>query len=212
MGLLKSAAGALLLRAQLPLQLWSEAILEATFLRRSQALKLLIPKDRPKMGDSALVRKPPLSVEHPFEPRAEEGVFLANDERTPGGARVTAVRDGATSVRVVRMPVLKDKPTVRWKLEKGPRDEVVWIGTTGDLRRDAPPSDMITVEESVGEIQPWNDGNAASDIIRERLRKHMVPETERQLFGLFGHGFMVVPESDAVDPGPVAAVALQEEF
>ena len=73
-------------------------------------------------------------------------------------------------------------------------------------------SDMITVEESVGEIQHWNDGNAASDIIRERLRKHMVPETERQLFGLFGHGFMVVPESDAVDPGPVAAVALQEEF
>ena len=40
----------------------------------------------------------------------------------------------------------------------------------------------------------------------------MVPETERQLFGLFGHGFMVVPEPEALDPGPVAAVAHQEEF
>ena len=148
-GLLKSAAGALLLRAQLPLQLWSEAILEATFLRRSRALKLLIPKDRPKMGDTVLVRKPPLSMEHPFEPRAEEGVFLANDERTPGGARVMVVRDGAASVRVVRLPVLKDKPVVRWKLERGPREEVVWISATGDLRWDAPPSDMITVEEAV---------------------------------------------------------------
>ena len=186
-GPLKSAAGALLLHAQLPLQLWSEAILEATFLRRSRALKLLIPKDRPKMGDTALVRKPPLSMEHPFEPRAEEGVFPANDERTPGGARVMVVRDGATSVRVVRLPVLKDKPVARWKLERGLREGVVWISTTGDLRWDAPPSDMITVEESVGEIQPWNDVNAASEILRERLRKHMVPETERQLFGLFGH-------------------------
>ena len=211
-GLLKSAAGALLLHAQLPLQLWSEAVLEATFLRRCRALKLLIPKDRPKMGDAVLVRKPPLSVEHPFEPRAEEGVFLANDERTPGGARIMVVRDGATSVRVVRMPVLKDKPVIRWKLEKGPREEVVWISTTGDIRWDAPPSDMITVEESMGETQPWNDGNAASDIIRERLRKHLVPETERQLFGLFGHGFMVVPEPDAVDPGPAAVATCQEEF
>ena len=109
----RAAAGALLLHAQLPLHLWSEAILEATFLRRSRALKLLIPKDRPKMGDSVLARKPPLSVEHPFEPRAEEGVFMANDERTPGGARIMVVRDGATSVRVVRTPALKDKPTVR---------------------------------------------------------------------------------------------------
>ena len=211
-GLLKSAAGALLLHAQLPLQLWGEAVLEATFLRRCRALKLLIPKDRPKMGDAVLVRKPPLSVEHPFEPRAEEGVFLANDERTPGGARIMVVRDGATSVRVVKMPVLKDKPVIRWKLERGPREEMVWISTTGDLRWDAPPSDMITVEESVGETQPWNDGNAASEIIRERLRKHLIPETERQLFGLFGHGFMVVPEPEAVDPGPVAAATCQEEF
>ena len=164
------------------------------------------------MGDAALVRKPPLSVEHPFEPRAEEGVFLANDERTPGGARIMVVRDGATSARVVRTPVLKDKPVIRWKLEKGPREEVVWISTTGDIRWDAPPSDMITVEESMGETQPWNDGNAASEIIRERLRKHLVPEMERQLFGLFGHGFMVVPEPNAVDPGPVAAATRQEEF
>ena len=37
-----------------------------------------------------------------------------------------------------RMPVLKDRPAIRWKLEKGPREEVVWISTTGDLRWDAP--------------------------------------------------------------------------
>ena len=88
----------------------------------------------------------------------------------------------------------------------------MWISTTGDIRWGAPPSDMITAEESMGETQPWNDGNAASDIIRERLRKHLVPETERQLFGLFGHGFMVVPEPDAVDPGPAAVATCQEEF
>ena len=39
-GLIKGAAGALLLHAQLPLQLWNEAVLEATFLRRCRALKL----------------------------------------------------------------------------------------------------------------------------------------------------------------------------
>ncbi|CAE7399595.1 unnamed protein product [Symbiodinium pilosum] len=108
-----------------------------------------------------------------------------------GGARVMVVRDGATSVRVVRLPVLKDKPVARWKLERGLREGVVWISTTGDLRWDAPPSDMITVEESVGEIQPWNDVNAASEILR---------------------AFMVAPEPEAVDPDPVAAVAHQEEF
>ena len=103
-GMIKAAAGALLLHAQLPLQLWSEAILEATFLRRCRALKLLIPKDRPRMGDTVLVRKPPLPAEHAFAPRAEEGIFLGNDERTPGGARVMVLRNGASSVRVTRLP------------------------------------------------------------------------------------------------------------
>ena len=76
-GLIKAAAGALLLRAQLKLQLWSEAVLEATVLRTCRSLKLLIPKDRPRMGDIVLIRKPPLAAaDHPFAPKPEEGVFL----------------------------------------------------------------------------------------------------------------------------------------
>ena len=49
------------------------------------------------MGDTVLIRKPPLPDEHAFAPRAEEGIFLANDERTPGGARIMVIRDGNTS-------------------------------------------------------------------------------------------------------------------
>ena len=79
------------------------------------------------MGDTVLVRKPPLPAEHAFAPRAEEGIFLANDERTPGGARVMVLRNGASSVRVTRLPVLKDKQVPRWKLERGPNGEVVWL-------------------------------------------------------------------------------------
>ncbi|CAE7510622.1 unnamed protein product [Symbiodinium sp. CCMP2592] len=170
-GLLKAAAGSLLLHAQFPLQFWDEAVLEATFLRRCRALKLL-------------------------GPRAEEGLFLANDERTPGGARVLVTRDGRTTVRVTQMPVLRDVEAVRWRLERGSQDQTVWVSTTGDVKWNAPPSDMITVEESVGEIQPWNDGNTASE---KRFKKHLVPEAEKHLFGLFGHGFLVTPVEEEPD-------------
>ena len=81
---------------------WDEAALEATFLRRCRALKLLVPRDRPRMGDTVFVRKPPSSAGHPFEPRAEEGLFLANDERTHGGARVLVARDGRTAAHVTQ--------------------------------------------------------------------------------------------------------------
>ena len=132
-GLLKSAAGFLLLHAQYPLQLWSEAILEATFLRRCKKLKLLIPKHRPHMRDVILGRKPPSALDHRFEPRAQDGVFLA-----------------------------------RRRVERGPQDQTVWVSTTGDVGWNAPTSHMITVEESVREIQPWNNGNTAVEIIKER--------------------------------------------
>ena len=203
-GILKQAAGSLLLHAQLPLQLWNEAVLEATFLRRCRAIGLVIPKDRPHMGDTVLVRKPSSTEAHPFAPKAEEGIFLANDERTPGGARVMVVRDERNSVRVVRMPVLIDKQSSRWRLEKGPRDQVVWISTCGDIRWDAPPSDLITVEEATGAVQAWNDGNTASEIIRQRFKAHLKPEL---LFSLFGHGFLIGPE-----PGePVIAAAGKQD-
>ncbi|CAE7340676.1 unnamed protein product, partial [Symbiodinium microadriaticum] len=74
--------------------------------------------------------------------------------------------------------------------------QAVWVSTTADVRWNAPPSDMISVEESVGEIQPWNDGNTASEIIRERFKKQLVPEAEKHLFGLFGHGFLVTPVAE----------------
>ncbi|OLP82434.1 hypothetical protein AK812_SmicGene36910 [Symbiodinium microadriaticum] len=145
-----------------------------------------------------------LKEAHPFAPKAEEGIFLANDERTPGGARVMVVRDERNSVRVVRMPVLIDKQSSRWRLEKGPRDQVVWISTCGDIRWDAPPSDLITVEEATGAVQAWNDGNTASEIIRQRFKAHLKPEL---LFSLFGHGFLIGPE-----PGePVIAAAGKQD-
>ena len=208
-GLVKGAAGALLLHAQLPLQLWSEAVLEATFLRRCRALKLLIPKDRPRMGDSVLIRKPPLPAEHAFAPRAEEGIFLANDERTPGGARIMVIRDGSTSVRVARLPILKDKSLPRWKLERGPDGQVVWLSTHGDIQWQAKPEDLLTVEEARGEIQPWNTGNAAADLIRARFKPHTQPEL---LFSLFGHGFMVDPVDLVAAPeAATAATAVNGE-
>ena len=175
------------------------------------ANKLLIPKDRPHMGDVILVRKPPSAIDHQFEPKAEEGVFLASGERTPGGARVMVARDGRTSVRVVQMPIMKDIEAIRWRVERGPQDQTVWVSTTGDVRWNAPPSDMLTVEESVGEIQPWNDGNTASDIIRERFKKHLVPEVEKHLFGLFGHGFLVTPAADDEPDGEVKVGVVEAE-
>ncbi|CAE7589797.1 unnamed protein product, partial [Symbiodinium microadriaticum] len=163
------------------------------------------------MGDVILVRKPPSAIDHQFEPKAEEGVFLASGERTPGGARVMVARDGRTSVRVVQMPIMKDVEAIRWRVERGPQDQTVWVSTTGDVRWNAPPSDMLTVEESVGEIQPWNDGNTASDIIRERFKKHLVPEVEKHLFGLFGHGFLVTPAADDEPDGEVKVGVVEAE-
>ena len=171
-------------------------------------MKLLIPTDRPHMGDVILVRMPPSALDHQLEPKAEEGVFLANDQRTPV---VMVVRDGRTSVRVVQMPIMKDVEAIRWRVERGPQDQTVWVSTTGDVRWNAPPSDMITVEESVGEIQPWNDGNTASDIIRERFRKHLVPEAEKHLFGLFGHGFLATPVADDEPDGEVRVGVVEAE-
>ena len=203
-GLIKAAAGSLLLHAQLPLQLWSEAILEATFLRRCRALKLLSPKDRPRMGDTVLVRKPPLPAEHAFAPKAEEGIFLANDERSPARARVMVLREGVSTVRVTRLPVLQDKQVPRWKLERGPNDEVVWLSTHGNILWNAPPEDLITVEEATGQVQAWNTDNAASSVIRARFKDHMQPEL---LFSLFGHGFLVDSPELAVASGAAVAVA-----
>ena len=130
------------------------------------------------MGDPVFVRKPLQAQEHPFAPRAEEGVFLANDERIPGGARVMVERDGRTSVRVTQMPVLKDREVVRWRIEKGPRDQTVWVSSSGDVKWDVPAADLITLEEAMGEIQPWNDGDTPADIIRARFQKHLVPDAE----------------------------------
>ena len=132
-GLIKAATCSLLLHAQLPFQLWSGAILAATFLRRCRSLKLLMPKDRLRMGHTVLIRELPLAADHLLAPRAAEGI-LANDERSPGGACVMALRDGNASVRVARLPVLKDKEVVCWRLDKGPEDQNIWLSTHGDIR------------------------------------------------------------------------------
>ena len=65
-------------------------------------------------------------------------------------------------MRVARLPVLKDKPSPRWKLERGPDGQVVWLSTHGDIQWQASPEDLLTVEEARGEVQPWNAGNAAA--------------------------------------------------
>ena len=122
-GLINEATFSLLLHAQLPFQLWSGAILAATFLRRCRSLKLLMPKDRLRI----------LAEDHLLAPRAAEGI-LANDERSPGGACVMVLRDGNASVRVARLPVLKDKEVVCWRLDKGPEDQNIWLSTHGDIR------------------------------------------------------------------------------
>ena len=60
------------------------------------------------------------------------------------------LRDGNTSARVARLPVLKDKEIIRRRLEKGPEDQTVWLSTLGDIRWDTPSEDIITVEEARG--------------------------------------------------------------
>ena len=71
------------------------------------------------------------------------------------------------------------------------------------------PEDLLTVEEARGEVQPWNTGNAAADLIRARFKLHMQPEL---LFSLFGHGFMVDPADLVVAPeAATAATAVNGE-
>ena len=59
------------------------------------------------------------------------------------------------------------------------------------MKWDAPPSDMITIEEATGEIKPCYDGNAVSPIIREHFKAYLKPEL---LCSLFGDGLIVNPE------------------
>ena len=102
------------------------------------------------------------------------------------------------------LPILKDKPLPRWKLEKGPDGQVVWLSNHGDIKWQAPPEDLLTVEEARGEVQPWNAGNTAADLIRARFKHHMQPEL---LFSLFGHGFMVDVVDMVVAPEAATATA-----
>ena len=81
---------------------------------------------------------------------------------------------------------------------------MVWLSTHGNIKWNAPPEDLITVEEATGQVQPWNTDNAASDIIRARFKDHMQPEL---LFSLFGHGFLLDPPELALAPEAAAAVA-----
>ncbi|CAE7207770.1 unnamed protein product [Symbiodinium sp. CCMP2592] len=184
-GLIKSAAASLLLHGRLPLKLWSEAVLEACFLRRQKSLQLPLPADRPKMG-------------------AEEAIFLANEERAPGGARVMVKRGDKTSVRIVRLPVLSDQVMKRWRVVKGPAEgQMVWVSTEGDLKWDAPPIDMLTVEEAAGDfIKPEADDVVA--MMKNKLANPEGAEGAEKLFTLFGHGFLVHSSYDAV-PSAVAA-------
>ena len=107
------------------------------------------------------------------------------------------LRNDVSTVRITRLPVLKDKQVPRWKLERGPNGEVVWLSTHGNVIWNAPPEDLINVEEALGQVQPWNTDNTASDIIRARFKDQMQPEL---LFNLFGHGILV----DTVDLDAVA--------
>ena len=150
------------------------------FLYRSRgqstgSFELLIPKVMPRMGDTVLVRKPPNAANHPLGPWVEEKNILSNEDRTQellaswwhGMGRPRSELSECQGEGRRDCQVEASERPMRSSDSSGGQS------THQNIRWDAPLSDMITVEEPVGEVQPWNDGNTASEIIRERLKKHL---------------------------------------
>ena len=79
---------------------------------------------------------------------------------------------------------------------------MVWLSTQGDIKWDAPPEDLITVEEAKSEVQPWNTENAASDTFRARFKDHMQPEL---FLSLLGRAFLVDATELVMAPEAAAA-------
>ena len=128
---IKMGVISLLLHAKMPVKYWFLAMREYTFKQRHRTLVGKIPDDAPTMGD--LVMFKPEKTED-WEPRAEKGQFVCNDDRCPNGAMVLVWRNGREHLVRTYCPRLLDWPRQRWKVHRSEEnDSAVWVSSSGTL-------------------------------------------------------------------------------
>ena len=167
------------------------------------------------MGDYVGFQRP--GVDH-FQERASHGVFVGHCTSCVNGAWVLVLEEGVLKLKRARMPMLLDKPVVRWKTSTDPEgDRRVWVASDGRViwQQDAPEG-MLTVEERLE--GPDHDPGDLERVIKKRSWDR-IPEEALQLFGMFGHGLLmrdteVLPEDlgpDADEPEVIVVdSAIQE--
>ena len=106
--------------------------------------------DAPTIGDLVMFKH---ERTEDWEPRAEQGQFICNDDGCPNAAMVLVKRNGRENLVRTYCPRLLDWPKQRWKVHRNEGDDSsVWVSSSGNVRWEPPPDeDILTLEErSIG--------------------------------------------------------------
>ncbi|CAE7371500.1 RE1 [Symbiodinium natans] len=195
---LKSSTATFLLGGGLDVQFWDMVMVHSAKLQRMRALNIPIPKDLPVPGDYVLCRLP-ADLLPDLTDRTERGIFMGLTEHTANGSKVLVERGGRLVIREVRLPILLNRVSERWRVATHPRsEESIWVSTRGKVAWDAPPaSEVLTLEERRG--VDVRDPESIPERLAELLDKKRDAESVREIFNLFSHGVL--------HKGPDAAVA-----
>ena len=195
---LKSSTATFLLGGGLDVQFWDMVMVHSAKLQRMRALNIPIPKDLPVPGDYVLCRLPAHLLPD-LTDRTERGIFMGLTEHTANGSKVLVERGGRLVIREVRLPILLNRVSERWRVATHPRsEESIWVSTRGKVAWDAPPaSEVLTLEERRG--VDVRDPESIPERLAELLDKKRDAESVREIFNLFSHGVL--------HKGPDAAVA-----
>ena len=194
---IKAGAISLLLHSKFPVKYWFMAMREYTFKQRQMVLFGKIPVDAPSMGDNVMYK--PQQVDG-MRPRGEQGRFICNDDRCPGGALVLVTRNGREAVLRTYSPRFLDIPRKKWKIHLNPEtDEKVWVSSAGDIKWEPPPEgDILTMEER-------NEGPELADEPRLTAFGDLGSLTSALNFTDYGHAYVARAETTSANKSPAGS-------
>ena len=149
-GLLKERARGFLIRGGVDKKFWPLMMAEAARRQRDGALNRPHQGKLPEPGDYVAVT---VQGAGPFDPRVEQGRFLAQSDVAVQGALVLVNRAGQEHLITTRLPAVIDKKPEQWRTHVTPLGDLIWVSSSGQVRdgevvRDAGVDlGMLTVEE-----------------------------------------------------------------
>ncbi|CAE7168455.1 unnamed protein product, partial [Symbiodinium necroappetens] len=149
-GLLKERARGFLIRGNVHKKFWPLMMAEAARRQRDGALHRPHQGKLPEPGDCVAVT---VQDAGPFDPRVEQGRFIAQSDVAVQGALVLVTRAGQEQLIITRLPAVIDKKPEQWKTHVTPLGDLVWVSSSGEIRDGEMVRDpgvdlgMLTVEE-----------------------------------------------------------------